>query len=302
MILRHCLLALMASASLLVPAADKLPVVASFSLLGDLVTQVGGDKVSVHTLVGPDGDAHVYQPSPRDGKTLSKARLLVVNGLGFEGWIDRLVKASAYRGARVVSSQGIKPIAIHHDHEADAHDHHHDSVDPHAWQNPAHVRQYVRNITAGLVAADPANAGYYQQRAKIYENRLTELERWADAEMARIPAAKRRVITSHDAFAYLGQRFGIVFLAPQGMNTDAEATAKGVGKLIQQARREKIRALFVENVSNPKLLEQISRETGAQVGPRLYSDALSGSKGPAPDYLTMMRYNIGVLVAGMRQN
>lgn len=299
------LYALLAGLALATQAADKLPVVASFSILGDLVQQVGGDKVAVQTLVGPDGDAHVYQPSPRDGKTLAGAKLLVLNGLAFEGWMERLARASQYKGARVVASDKVKTHAMAEDeHGHDEHDHGHDhgKVDPHAWQNPANVHVYVANIAAGLSRADPANATHYQQRAASYVQELQALEQWAEKEVASIPAAKRRVITSHDAFGYLGQRFKIEFLAPQGMNTEAEASAKGVGKLIQQAKREGIKAIFVENVSNPKLLEQISRETGAKVGGRLYSDALSQPSGVAGSYLAMMRYNIATLVAGMRQN
>ncbi|PHV11082.1 metal ABC transporter substrate-binding protein [Chitinimonas sp. BJB300] len=282
-------------------SADKLPVVASFSILGDLVQQVGGDKVDVKTLVGPDGDAHVYQPSPQDGKTLASARLVVLNGLAFEGWMDRLARASRYQGTKVIASDKVKTSEIEgHDHTGHAHTH--GKIDPHAWQDPNNVRQYVANIAAGLTKADPANGAYYQQQAKHYELELVALEKWAAEQLARIPPAKRRVITSHDAFGYLGHRFQITFLAPQGMNTDAEASAKDVGLLIRQARREGIKAIFVENVSNPKLLEQISRESGAKVGGRLYSDALSKADGPAGNYIKMMRYNISTLVEGMKQN
>lgn len=293
----------LACLALAAPAADKLPVVASFSILGDLVSQVGGNKVEVRTLVGPDGDAHVYQPSPRDGKTLAGARLLVTNGLGFEGWMERLVAASRYRGARVVASDKIKAEQMAEDEAHDhGHDHDHGKLDPHAWQDPVRVQQYVVNIAEGLATADPANAAYYRQRAAQYRQTLQQLDSWAQQQFASVPTAKRRVITSHDAFGYLGRHFGVTFLAPQGVNTEAEASAKAVGQLIQQAKREGIRAIFVENISNPRLLEQISRETGAKPGGRLYSDALSRSDGPAASYEAMMRYNIGALVAGMKQN
>ncbi|MGQ5523901.1 metal ABC transporter substrate-binding protein [Chitinimonas sp. PSY-7] len=281
--------------------ADKLPVVASFSILGDLVQQVGGDKVEVKTLVGPDGDAHVYQPSPQDGKTLATAKVVVLNGLAFEGWMDRLARASRYQGARVTASDKVKTYPVdEHDHAGHSHDH--GKTDPHAWQDPSNVRLYVTNIAEGLAKADPANSAYYHQRAEQYGKELDALEKWADTQLASIPLAKRRVITSHDAFGYLGHRFQITFLAPQGMNTDAEASAKSVGQLIRQAKQERIKAIFVENVSNPKLLEQISRETGATVGGRLYSDALSKADGPAANYLAMMRYNITTLVTGMKNN
>ncbi|GAB3243162.1 TroA family protein [Chitinimonas naiadis] len=293
---------LLTSLSLATSAADKLPVVASFSILGNLVAEVGGDKVEVKTLVGPDGDAHVYQPSPQDGKTLAGARLLVVNGLAFEGWMERLASASRYRGARVVASDKVQAEQMADDDHDHDHGHDHGRLDPHAWQDPNRVQQYVSNIANGLAAADPANAAYYQQRAEQYRQTLKQLDNWASQQIASVPAAKRRVITSHDAFGYLGRHFGITFLAPQGVNTDAEASAKQVGKLIRQAKQEGIRAIFVENISNPKLLEQISRETGAKLGSRLYSDALSRPDGPAASYVTMMRYNISALVAGMKQN
>ncbi|QDQ27610.1 metal ABC transporter substrate-binding protein [Chitinimonas arctica] len=289
--------ALLASLGLAAQAADKLPVVASFSILGDLVQQVGGDKVAVRSLVGPDGDAHVYQPSPQDGKILVGARLLVVNGIGYEGWMDRLIRASQYKAARLVASDKITAQKMGGDPAARG------KLDPHAWQDPARVRQYVSNIAASLVSADPANADYYRQRADNYNNELFALEKWAAEQVAGIAPAKRRVITSHDAFGYLGRRFGIQFLAPQGMNTEAEASAREVGKLIRQAKQQGIKAVFVENISNPKLLEQISRETGGRINQgKLFSDALSGPDGPAASYLAMMRHNIGTLVAGMKQN
>lgn len=303
--MKTLLLAFLATLGLAAQAAAPLPVVASFSILGDLVREVGGDKVAVTTLVGPDGDAHVYQPTPQDGRALAGARLLVVNGLGFEGWIDRLARASAYKGPRVVASAKVvaeQMEADEHEHGHDAADHGHGRLDPHAWQDPARVRQYVANIATGLAAADPANAAYYRTRAADYDRSLRALEQWATEQVAGVAPAKRKVITSHDAFGYLGRRFGIAFLAPQGMSTDSEASARAVGTLIRQIRQERIGAVFVENISNPKLLEQIGRETGARVGARLYSDALSGPAGPASTYLAMMRYNIGQLVAGMKQN
>jgi zinc/manganese transport system substrate-binding protein len=271
--------------------AERLPVVASFSILGDFVQQVGGDKVAVTTLVGPNGDAHVYQPSPQDAKALAGARVLVLNGLGFEGWMDRLTHASAYRGTQVIASAGITTRQTHPG-----------QADPHAWQNPTLVRSYIANIEHGLSSTDPANAPYYHQRAQAYLDQLTMFEHWADTQVATVPAAQRRVITSHDAYAYLGDRFGIRFMAAQGIGTDSEASAKDLGNLIRQIRQEHIRALFIENISNPRLLQQISSETGTKPGPELYSDALSKPGGPATDYLSMMRYNIATLVAGMKQN
>lgn len=281
-------------------AATKLPVVVSFSILGDMVQQVGGEFVSVSTLVGPDGDSHVYQPSPQDVTRVAGAKVLVMNGLGFEGWMARLAKASRFGGVTITASEHITPQKL--DANSHDHDHGHGQLDPHAWQDPARARQYVSNIAKGLSQADPSNAAHYQARATAYIAQLTELERWAQQAFAEIPPAKRRVITSHDAFGYLGRRFGVTFLSPQGMNTEAEASAKDVANLIRQIRKEKLAAVFVENISNPKLIEQVSREAGIQLGGRLYSDALSQANGPASNYLAMMRHNIGSLIVGMRRN
>ncbi|MBV8657626.1 MAG: metal ABC transporter substrate-binding protein [Burkholderiales bacterium] len=277
--------------SLTALAADKLPVVASFSILGDLVAEVGGDKVAVTTLVGPDGDAHVYQPTPQDAKAVAAAKLVVVNGLGLEGWMDRLFKTSASHTQQLVASTGVPTRKGEGG-----------KIDPHAWQDPARVRVYVQNIDRGLASADPANASVYHQRAQAFLARLTALETWADQTIAKVPSSKRRVITSHDAFGYLGARFGITFLAPQGMGTETEATAKDVGELIKQIRAEHIRAVFVENITNPRLIQQVASETHVQLGPELYSDALSKADGPAAHYEDMMRHNITALVAGMKLN
>jgi zinc/manganese transport system substrate-binding protein len=273
-------------------AEEKLAVVASFSILGDLVQQVGGDRVQVTTLVGPNGDPHVYQPTPQDGRSLASAKLLIINGLGFEGWIDRLVQVSNYRGARVVASTGVALRNLPGSSRPD----------PHAWQDPTRVHRYVANIEAGLAAVDPAHATEYHQRAAAYQAQLAELEHWAETTVATVPAAKRRVITSHDAFGYLGERFGLSMMAAQGLSTESEPSAKDIGLLIQQMRQQRVRALFVENISNPRLLEQIARETGATPGAELFSDALSKRPGPAPDYLSLMRHNIAALVGGMKQN
>lgn len=278
-------------------AGDKLAVVASFSILGDLVQQVGGDKVAVTTLVGADGDAHVYQPSPQDAKSVAAARVLVVNGLGFEGWMSRLASASGFRGQTVVASANVVAEKM-----AGADVHAGAELDPHAWQDPTRARRYVANIATGLGKADPANAAYYQTRADGVSQEIAKLESWAEGEFNSIPAARRRVITSHDAFGYLGRRFGISFLAPQGVSTDSEASAKEVALLIRQIRKEKLRAVFVENISNPKLIAQIAKETGVTPGGKLFSDALSAADGPAASYQAMLKHNVTTLMAGMRLN
>ncbi|SMC29631.1 zinc/manganese transport system substrate-binding protein [Andreprevotia lacus DSM 23236] len=287
-------LALLAAPALAVSAPARLPVVASFSILGDLVQQVGGDKVEVTTLVGPDQDAHVFQPAPRDAQAVTRAKVVFLNGLGFEGWMPRLAMASGFHGLQVQVSAGLQPRRM----QEDGRDH----LDPHAWQDPVNVQTYVTNIAQALSHVDPANAAYYQQRAAAYRQQLVALEGWVRQQLGTIAPAKRKVITSHDAFGYCAARFGIEFLAPQGMNTDAEASAKDVARLVQQIRRERVKAVFVENITNPRLLDQLAREAQIKVGGELYSDALSKTGGPAGNYLAMYRYNITTLLAGMRQN
>jgi zinc/manganese transport system substrate-binding protein len=279
-------------------AENKLPVLASFSILGDIVSQVGGERIAVSTLVGPDQDAHVYQPSPDDIKKVAHARLIVVNGLGFEGWLDRLAHAANFKGDIVVASQGIKAREMV---DEDAHDHL-EHADPHAWQDPVNIMTYTANIVTALSKLDPAGAALYKKNGDAYIAALKQLDNWAATQIAAIPAAKRKIITSHDAFHYFGARYKIEFIAPQGMATDSEPSAREVAAMIRQMKQEHIKAVFIENMTSPKLLEQISREAGVEAGGKLYSDALSGPGGVASDYLSLMRYNVGQMLSGLRKN
>jgi len=280
-------------------AAEPMPVVASFSILGDLVQVVGGDRVKVTTLAGSDADAHEFAPSPADAKAVLGARMFVVNGLSFEPWAQKLAKSAGYKGETVVASKGVKPRQM----AADAgHDHGHAETDPHAWQNPLNVVQYVNNIAAGLAKADPSGAATYKANAEAYAKQLKDFDAQAKAQFDAIGRAQRKVITSHDAFGYLGARYGITLLSPEGVNTDSEPSAKHVAELIRQIKREKIKAVFVENMSNPKLMAQLSKDAGVSVGATLYSDALSEASGPASTYLKMMNHNLTQLVAGMKLN
>ena len=276
-------------------AADKVPVTASFSILGDLVRVVGGDRVAVTTLVGPDEDAHVFEPKPADARAIVQTRLLVTNGLGFEHWAQKLVKSAGYKGETVVASKGVAGRTL-------AGENGKPEADPHAWQNPENVVLYVRNIAAGLTKVDPAGASTYQANAEAYVKELQVLDTWAQAQMASLPADKRKVITSHDAFGYFAARYQLKFLAPQGVSTEAEPSAKQVARLIQQIQREKIKAVFIENMSNPKLIAQLSKDTGVTLGAALYADALSAPDKPGASYLQMMRHNVTQLVAGMKLN
>lgn len=277
--------------------AEPVKVVATFTILGDMVRQIGGDEVAVTTLVGPDGDAHVYEPTPADARALGSANLVVANGLGMEGWIDRLVKASGYKGPVTVTSTGVKPIAgeeEEHDHDHD-HDHGHDhgAHDPHAWQSVANVKIYADNILKGLVAAAPDKAAALRTNHAAYRAKLDAVDAEIKAALKPIPRKDRKIVTSHDAFGYYAKAYGVTFLAPVGVSTEAEASAGDIAKLIRQIKKEKIKAVFVESIADPRLLEQITRETGARIGGRVYSDALSAADGPAATYIDMMRYNLG---------
>jgi zinc/manganese transport system substrate-binding protein len=281
-------LLLVAPASTL--AADKLKVVASFSIIGDLVRNVGGDRIELVTLVGPDGDAHVYSPTPADGQRIAEAAVVFLNGLGFEGWMNRLVRASGTRATLVETANGTSAVA-----EARGRGPGRAAVDPHAWQNVTNARIYVAHIRDGLIAADPAGKAIYAARTDAYLARLDALESEVKAAIARIPADRRRIITSHDAFAHFETAYGLDFVAPQGVSTEAEASAGDVARIIRQIRKERIGAVFFENISDPRLIERIAQETGARIGERLYSDALSGPNGPAATYIDMMRHNIRAL-------
>jgi zinc/manganese transport system substrate-binding protein len=270
----------------------SLKVVASFSILGDFVREVGGSRVEVTTLVGANGDAHVYAPSPSDARKVAEAAVVVVNGLKFEGWIEKLIKASGTKASVVTATTGIKTIKAAEEKD---HGHSHGAVDPHAWQNAGNAKIYVANIRDALIAADPAGKDAYTTNASAYTAKLDMLDAEIKAAAQRIPVDARRIITSHDAFGYFAAAYGVTFVAPRGVSTEAEASAQDVARIIRQIKAQKARAVFVENISDPRLSERIAKETGARIGGRLYSDALSAADGPASTYIDMMRHNIKTL-------
>ncbi len=243
----------------------------------------------------PNGDAHVYAPSPADAKKLGDAKIVFTNGLGFEGWIPRLVKASGTKAAVIVTTKGIKPLKM----EAEGHGHGHAEADPHAWQSVANAKIYVANIRDALVAADPAGKATYEANAAAYTSKLDALDAEVKEQIAKIPADRRRIITTHDAFGYFKAAYGVDFIAPQGVSTESEASAKDVAKIIGQIKKQKIPAVFMENVSDPRLLERIAKESGAKVGGTVYSDALTDEKGAAPTYIDMMKHNIRAFSAAL---
>ncbi|MDF2118741.1 metal ABC transporter substrate-binding protein [Roseiarcaceae bacterium H3SJ34-1] len=296
--LRNVIASILIAASLspaLAQAPDRLPVVASFSILGDFVRQVGGNRIALDVLVQPGGDAHVYAPTPSDAKKLTAARVIFVNGIRFEGWMDRLVRSSGARAAVITATTGIKPLTMIDHHPG----HGLTAPDPHAWQNIANAKIYVANVRDALAAADPAGADTYKANAQAYLGQLDGLEQEVREAMAKIPPERRRIITSHDAFGYFGAAYGLELISPQGISTDSEASAQDVARIIRQIRSEKIPAVFIENISDPRLSERIARETGAKIGGTLYSDSLSPPDGPAGTYIDMVRHNIRELTKAL---
>jgi zinc/manganese transport system substrate-binding protein len=270
---------------------NKMPVVATFSILGDLVKNVGGDRIEVTTLVGPNSDTHVYAPTPADARKVAAAKVVFVNGLGYEGWMTRLVEASGAKATSIVASEGVKSRKMQEGG--------HRVTDPHAWQSVGNARIYVTNIRDGLIAADPAGKSVYDTNANAYLAQLDALETEVKDAIAKIPADRRRLITSHDAFGYFGATYGVEFIAPVGVSTESAVSARDVAKIIAQIRKQKIPAVFMENITDPRMMEQIAKESGSKIGGNLFSDALSGEKGPAATYIDMMRNNIRELSAAL---
>jgi zinc/manganese transport system substrate-binding protein len=278
---------ILATLSLPARAQDRLNVVASFSILGDFVRHVGGDRVDVTTLVGPDGDVHVYAPPPADVRKVADAKLLFVNGLGLEGWLPRLLQASGGKAEIVTTTEGIVPLksgAI---------------ADPHAWQSVANARIYVANIRDALVAAAPADGEIFRRNASRYLAELDTLDHEVQQAVAQIPQSRRKVISTHNAFGYFAAAYGIEFIAPLGVSTDSEPSARDVAGIINQIRIAKIPAVFLENISDPRLIRRIAAETGARIGGSLYSDSLTGEKGDAPTYIDMVSHNIKALTSAL---
>ncbi|MBP8035513.1 MAG: zinc ABC transporter substrate-binding protein [Burkholderiaceae bacterium] len=279
--------------------AQPLPVVTSFSILADLVKVIGGSHVEVTSLVGPNADAHVFDPTPADAKRLADAKLVVINGLGFEGWMDRLIKSSGYRGSVTVASRGVKTIqeAAGHGHQH-GHSHSH-AADPHAWQNPLNVKQYVQNIRLALAAAKPAAAQEFEQRAQAYSRDLDALDQSIRERLKPIPVAQRRIVTSHDAFGYFAAAYNVKFYPLQGLSTGSEPSAADVVRIIDQIKKNKVTAIFVENISDARVLERITKESGARIGGTLYADALSEPGTAVDTYLKLIEHNAATIIKGL---
>nr|WP_245453402.1 zinc ABC transporter substrate-binding protein AztC [Aquibium carbonis] len=326
----------LAPAMLSAAAAEPLKVVASFSIIGDFAQNVGGDRIELITLVGPNGDAHVYEPRPADAAAVSRADVVLVNGLHFEGFLTRLTEASGKDVPVVELTRGVTPISMsgdaHHEDEAKADDdhdhghdhaeddhghdhgkeashdhdhasghghHHHGDLDPHAFQSVPNAKIYVRNIADAFCELDSEGCESYRQNAAAYTAELDALDAELRATVASIPDDKRTLISSHDAFGYLAATYGLTFLAPEGISTESEASATDVAALIRQIREDKASAVFVENITNTRLIEQIASETNLTIGGTLYSDALSDPDGPAGTYIELMRHNIETIAAAI---
>ncbi|CDZ53398.1 metal ABC transporter substrate-binding protein [Neorhizobium galegae] len=278
-----------------VPAfADTLKVVASFTVLGDVVSQVGGKHVKVTNLVGPNGDPHEFEPSPADAKNLKAAQVAFVSGEGLEGWMDRLITASGYKGKPVVVSEGVNTRTMDEDGKT--------VTDPHVWNNPINVKVWVANIEKALSEADPADASAFKANAEAYLQKLDAMNAYAHSKFDAVPADRRKVLTSHDAFGYFGREYNVSFLAPLGLSTETEASAADVAKLIEQIKAEGVKTYFLENSNDPRLVKQIAKATAAQPGGELYVESLSDAKGPAPTYEKMFRYNVDQIAAAMAKS
>lgn len=279
-----CVLLLIASP---LHAAEQLKVVASFSILADFVRNVGGDRINLTTLVGADSDVHVYTPAPSDAKRIADAKLVVVNGLGLEGWLPRLVQSSGSKAQVVTASAGIAPLKLG------------SAADPHGWQSVPNAKIYVTDIADALATADPDDAEFFRTQAKAYLEKLETLDREVREAVAKIPQERRRVISTHDAFGYFAAEYGVQFIAPLGVSTETEPSARDIATIIGQIKAQKIPAVFLENISDDRLIRRIAAETGSKVGGTLISDGLTGEKGPAPTYIDMVRHNIKALTSAL---
>ncbi|MGO6725919.1 metal ABC transporter solute-binding protein, Zn/Mn family [Rhizobium ruizarguesonis] len=275
-------------------SAETLKVVASFTVLADVVKQVGGEHVKVTSLVGPNGDPHEFEPSPADAKNLNAAEVAFVSGEGLEGWMDRLITASGYKGKPVTVSEGINTLTMEEDGEK--------ITDPHVWNSPVNVKVWVANIEKALSSADPADAAAFKANAEKYTKTLDELNAYAHGKFDKVADDRRKVLTSHDAFGYFGREYNVSFLAPLGLSTESEASAADVAKLIEQIEGEHVKAYFFENSNDPRLVKQVAKATGAEPGGELYVESLSDAKGPAPTYEKMFKYNVDQLAAAMAKS
>jgi zinc/manganese transport system substrate-binding protein len=284
-------------------AGDRIKVAATFSVIGDMVANVAGDRVELATLVGPDGDTELYQPTLADGKVVAEARILFMNGLNddFEPWLEPLLRQAQFTGTKVVVSRGAKTLTADEEHSVTGRPLP-AAIDQHAWLDLKNGVIYVRNIADALSAVDVPNAADYRKRAAAYIKELQALDAWARGEMASVPAAKRRMITSHDSLGYLGHAFGITLISIYGWTNRSEPSAAELARLTEQIRQERVHALFLDSITDPRAMQRIAQETGATIGGTLYGDALSKPGGEADSYVKMLRHDISTLKEGLLKN
>jgi zinc/manganese transport system substrate-binding protein len=297
---RPFIAALVALATSPAHAADRPKVVATFSVLGDMIGRIAGDRVQLTTIVGGDGDCELYQPTAADARAVAEARLFIMNDLNprFEPWADALLQRAGFHGRKLVATQGVNVIIDDRPRGAVKGP----QVDQHAWHDPANALVYVANIAEGLAQLDTTNAAHYRAQADSYSDEIRALDAWAKSELAAVPSAKRRVITSHDGFEYLARAYDIEMTPARGTVNDTDPSADDIARLIQQIRTTKVKAIFIENMNDPRLIERVAREAGATIGGTLYSDALSKPGGEADTYLKMVRHNVSTLKSAMLKN
>lgn len=272
--------------------ADRLNVVATFSILGDMVARVGGEHIELTTLVGPDADSHAFEPTPAALRAMKNADLVVVNGISYEGWIGRLIVSSGYSGPVIVAARDVTALTVNDRLE----------LDPHAWQSVSSSLRYVANIRDGLIEADRGRSAKYKENAERYSRELQALEDWIREQIGQVPEEKRVVVTSHDAFQYFGRSYGVRFLSPDGVDGASGSSAARLARIVDRMRKDHIRAVFPGNTADDSMLAQLRQDAGAVIGGTLYPDALSAPGGPAPSYIAMMRHNVSRLVEGMQRN
>jgi ABC-type Zn uptake system ZnuABC Zn-binding protein ZnuA len=284
-------------------AADRIPVVASFSVIADMLGKVGGDRIDIMTIVGPGGDCELYQPTPADVATVARARAVFINDLNeeFEPWLEPLLKQGRFTGAKVVVSRNVQTLTAEEEHPVSGRQLP-SAIDQHAWLDPRNGVIYVRNITAALVRLDPADAAEYRGRSAAYTKEIQATDDWSRKEIAGVPPEKRRALASHDSLQYLANAYGITLLAVNGWTNKSEPSAAELAKLAQQIRASHVKALFLDSITDPRAIERIAGETGAEIGGTLYGDTLSPKGGEADSYIQMLRHDVSTLKAGMLTN
>jgi ABC-type Zn uptake system ZnuABC Zn-binding protein ZnuA len=284
-------------------AAEPIAVVATFSVVGDMLANVGGDHVRITTIVGPDGDCELYQPTVADVAHVAAARAVFLNDLNeeFEPWLEPLLKQAEFHGAKIVVSRGVRTLTAEEEHPVSGRPLP-TAIDQHAWLDPRNGAVYVRNIAEALARLDAANAADYRARAADYTKQIQALDDWARKELAEVPAGKRRALSSHDSLQYIANAYGITLLSVVGWTNKAEPSAAELAKLARQVRSQRVKALFLDSITDPRAIQRIAAETGASIGGTMYADSLSPPGGAADSYLKMLQHDVATLKAGMLAN